>query len=462
MVYDTKKIVEKLVKIESDYNLFDYQIDNIYFWKTIRTSVFVYIKEQTGIHNEAHPSKYNSIYHKIIQTLIDDLYIMRYNALKLRGTKEVLIFRNTRKQLIAGELEDIYTFYLKNILNQFGSQSVEEVESDSNYRDRNKSYKYALPSKYLTHIFRPVKSIVSNDNCQFIGKVEQAIEAELGVKINLVQMTKKHIEIFKIKEKYYLKLFKQLQPKKIVITCSYGKEALIAAARKCAAEIIELQHGTISKYHLGYSFPNNKNIPYFPDKLLLFGQYWSDSTPIPLPKDKIRNVGYRFFDLKGDNKIEDKNNKILFLSQGTVADKLSSLAYEFASQQDSYKVVYKLHPSEYKSWRKHANLAKASKLDNFTVIDSSKVSLYELFEESEFQVGVYSTAIYEGLAFGLKTILVNTAGIENMEFLVDNNYVMRADNYCDLISNITDYKAKKIFRDYIFENVSDEHVFMNI
>ncbi len=58
-----------------------------------------------------------------------------------------------------------------------------------------------------------------------------------------------------------------------------GRGELIKAANDLNIEIIELQHGTYSKYHLGYSFPNNNNNnkhTYFPTKFYVWNKYWKD------------------------------------------------------------------------------------------------------------------------------------------------------------------------------------------
>jgi hypothetical protein len=49
-------------------------------------------------------------------------------------------------------------------------------------------------------------------------------------------------------------------------------------------------------------------------------------------------------------------------------------------------------------------------------------SLYERFASARAQVGVYSTALYEGIGFGLPTYLLDTSGVEYMEELIGANY----------------------------------------
>jgi len=53
------------------------------------------------------------------------------------------------------------------------------------------------------------------------------------------------------------------------------------------------------------------------------------------------------------------------------------------------------------------------------VVDGQSPDLYRLLAESYWQLGVYSTAIFEGLGLGCKTILVNLPGIEYMDPLVE-------------------------------------------
>ena len=48
------------------------------------------------------------------------------------------------------------------------------------------------------------------------------------------------------------------------------------------------------------------------------------------------------------------------------------------------------------------------------------------------QVGVYSTALMEGIAFGLDTVLVDLPGNEQLAFLVEQNLARRADDATSL------------------------------
>ena len=173
---------------------------------------------------------------------------------------------------------------------------------------------------------------------------------------------------------------------------------------------------------------------------------------------------------KKDN--EQINPKqILFISQGVIGKYLSKLAYEIAENienkedEENYNFIYKLHPGEYGTWKENYDyLTKASnEFDNFTVIDKSEPPLYELFAKSDYQVGAFSTAIYEGLAFNCKTFIIDVPGVEYLDDLIDKNIVKKVKNSEELINYINNenLSIQEYDKDYFFKNF-DKTIFKDI
>ena len=171
------------------------------------------------------------------------------------------------------------------------------------------------------------------------------------------------------------------------------------------------------------------------------------------------------------NNGETQEKQILFISQGVIGKYLSELAYETASNindSQNFKLIYKLHPGEYGTWKENYDyLTKAvDKFDNITVIVKNQLPLYELFAKSYYQIGAFSTAIYEGLAFNCKTFIINVPGVEYLDDLIDKNIVKKVKNSKELIDYLKeDEKNEIIFKeydkDYFFKNF-DETIFKNI
>ena len=123
---------------------------------------------------------------------------------------------------------------------------------------------------------------------------------------------------------------KRTQPKKIYLIVSYGRGELIKAANDLNIEIIELQHGTFSKYHLGYSFPNGNNKAYLPTKFYVWNKYWKDLINFPIPKENIILFPFQYLETekKKYNTLIKKENSLIVFGQGgiteSIADKIIS------------------------------------------------------------------------------------------------------------------------------------------
>ncbi len=76
------------------------------------------------------------------------------------------------------------------------------------------------------------------------------------------------------------KFIDSVDPDVILLTNSLGHQPLIVAAKGRNIPVIEVQHGEISRYHPGFSWPSwarhlKPTLP-VPDYLLTYGKYWSE------------------------------------------------------------------------------------------------------------------------------------------------------------------------------------------
>jgi len=144
---------------------------------------------------------------------------------------------------------------------------------------------------------------------------------------------------------------------------------------------------------------------------------------LPLSKSNVKIEGFtHFINLRdGYNKIVRNKNQILILSQGALGPQIADEVLANIEGLSDYVLIYKLHPGEYSRWRDYKSLVVLSQLPNVKIVKDEDI--YKLFSESFFQVGVFSTAIYEGIGFSCKTILLDLPGIEYMQDLINNDVV---------------------------------------
>jgi rRNA-processing protein FCF1 len=339
----------------------------------------------------------------------------------LEKENEILIYGTGRRHLEPdGRWWDIYfdPIYESGLSDFVHLEPPREASHYSHIQTN--SYRYIDLIRYGPHI--PLKlgvkkpTIPDNVKKKLI-ELEGDIHDKFGIKINIYTEVYEKLHLRETKRWFLNKLLKRVKPKVIVIVCSYGKETLIEVAKSLKIPVIELQHGVITDSHLGYSY-NHANKTMFPDYLFIWGDFWKDSAKIPLPDHRIISTGYPYHDhKKGELSSVNSARQIVFISQDTIGEKLSEFAVALDRYLNfNYDIIYKLHPNEYADWEARYPELKEADLE---VIGSDGAGLYKLFAESSIQIGVYSTALFEGIDFGLDTFIYNISGWKQIKQLVD-------------------------------------------
>ncbi|KGK98389.1 hypothetical protein LI82_11840 [Methanococcoides methylutens] len=451
-----KTICEKIWELEDKYGLLHKDIQGVKVWQISRFLIYSEIAQKTGVFTKPHTTK---------DSLKDNIKAFPsyfYNAIiknPLSGNyeKDVLVFDHPRKILVDGEYIDIYTKYLLDDLEASQYEVIESPYLSKHFSKNEMHRKYLDRMLLLSYLYTKISNIkFTTKELNWIDSLEYEINSHFNIDLNFKNFFSEWIIQFKCYYKFYEKLLQKRNPSTIFVVVSYGTYniPLISAAKDNDIQVIEIQHGTISPYHLGYNFPNcNQELAYFPDIFYSFGTYWNDIVNFPICKKNIICYGFPYMRTRKEkyNKAMKKKKQILFLSQGAIGKELAKFVYEAAQVLDEYNIVYKLHPGEYDRWEKEYNeLVLANHLKNVEVISDNKKELYHYFAESEYQIGVFSTAIYEGLAFKCKTLLVDLPGIEYMSSLIEKEIVTKVTNVEDLKCQIEFFEPKYYDEDYFF------------
>jgi hypothetical protein len=89
-----------------------------------------------------------------------------------------------------------------------------------------------------------------------------------------------------------------------------------------------------------------------------------------------------------------------------------------ARQLPEFTFYYKLRSEEYENWRQFYD-PSLGQLANLRVIDSDEISLYEYMTRVSYLLSINSTAIYEGIAFGVVPLIYRGPYYEDVVDLVD-------------------------------------------
>ena len=421
-----KDIHERFLKIEAELDLFNKKIDSVYFWERVRVEIYQKIFESLEIFGEPHSKIERNFLNKILFTLRSFYAFILKNPFFAKSNKIVFFVRSRRKLLEDGKWWEIYTDPIIDCLSDNDYVFLEHPYMFKHFKPaRTKNLKYLDAPLFLAALRRELGLIRINfgeEELIFLRLIEKKIKQAFGISLELKNIICRDLRQRKSEIGIYEWLFKKLSPKIVILGQGYGWETVIEVCKKLKITTIELQHGVINKYHLGYSFPGiGKDKRMFPDYFFAFGDFWKNCVEFPIKKERIFSVGYPYLE-RETNRYRDiqKKDQIIFISSGDIGKELSKFAVALSNNTNlNHSIIYKLHPGEYYRWRKkYPSLDKADREKRVMVIEKDNPSLYKLMAESKIQIGVSSTAIYEGLNFKLDTYLLNLPGIEYMDYLI--------------------------------------------
>jgi hypothetical protein len=288
---------------------------------------------------------------------------------------------------------------------------------------------------------------LSGEEESILSETNEKIRSRFGVDIPLREMVKEDLALRKVRLKLYNKIIKRTEPQMAFLTVSYnGRETFVEACQSQGVPVVELQHGVINKYHMGYSYPHEqKNV--FPDYFFSFGDFWSERVDLPLPEENIFAVGYPYLEKESQKYLgAESKEAVVIISQASVGERLSRFAKRLAKRVDE-RVIYKLHPNEQESWKERYPWLR----DSDVSVVKDDPPLYQLLSETKHQIGVNSTALYEGIYFGLDTFIIEAPGSEYMDYLINNDYATAVTSVDEYLSKQEDETRTQVDVQFFFE-----------
>jgi hypothetical protein len=442
----TEENHDKFLQLEDDLNLFNLRIEGVPFWERVRFSIFDSILQQTTGQESLAFAAYSA--RKKFRFYISSMIDILRNPF-LAGTKDMLFVGSQRRTLRNdGRWWDIYT---DPIINQLGVSYV-AIEYDFGLhhskppRTANlRHFDFLFLLARLLRLLGLATISLSDDDKQQLRRIRFELQKRFNVDIQMEKIVLSMLQKRKALLPLYLLTLKRIKPKVVIVVVSYGKEDFIEACKRLHIHVVELQHGSIGPLHLGYAYPGEQRFKRtFPDYLLVFSDYWANCTEYPISRSRVISVGYPYMEEERKKHAHTPRKKqILFLSQGPIGEVLSKFALELSQACDlGYEILYKLHPRECKGWKEKYPWLLSS---NIKVIDTQEAVLYGLFAESIIQVGVCSTALYEGITFGLQTYMLDAPGFEYARPLLETGLVHKVSSAEDLLRNIKSRKSDKEF-----------------
>lgn len=220
------------------------------------------------------------------------------------------------------------------------------------------------------------------------------------------------------------------------------QKGLMAAAQELGVEVMEFQHGQISRNHPAYSYPEKgvyADVIYHPTKLLTFGEFWHQNRFYPgVVNVVIGNESY------ADKSVMPKtpgNDRFLVVSNMGEGELLAKRVKQIIEINSSFHFYFKLHPNQYEEKDYYITLFKEySQVDVY----SNEYTVNEILARVEGVLLIQSTIVLESLRVGRKVFVIREGAFEQMDFVFGENGVYLVDNAKDFIKTYNMQKDVKL------------------
>jgi len=437
-----KSFVDDLLNFEMDYGLFELIVGEFKYWHFIRYDIFHQLLEEKFAIGKPHSDWENNSINKYQYLLNLFEKMSKHHPYLNIENREIIFVRNLSKgkKCDSGYYDPIMDIIIDNIPFSYyifewqfeGKHFTSKFENSTRYFD------------YLT-LMKPMLRLIYSDHWQYQSHVDflhDKINECFNIDIPQKQIS--DLILNSLIEKnvlgvFYKRILEQIRPKILIEPFHYTPFILSinSLCKTLGIKTIELQHGAMGRYHIPFNFKKKVVLEGFPDYIFLFGRFWHDITRFPVAEERLIVTGFPHFEKAANcpkrilNPIVGKK-MILFLSQGTIGKQMSSFASQLSKilDKNKYYIVYKLHPGEYQRWKDDYPWL----VDNdISVVDNNYFDIYHYFSISFVQIGVYSTAILEGMGFGAHTILLNMYGVEYFEDLISEEKVELVNHPTEVI-----------------------------
>jgi len=393
---ETKRITESFFKVEEELGLFDLQVCGVYIWPLMR--MVVYRKLLLRFQGEFHANMKKRRSRLSIYRYFKDFVC--FDGC-LRGKTIIIPHQRSsynRDLYTRREIEEdnslVLTLYNNDYPNAVNLKNIVRLQSLLSLVSR---------IKYLRLLHGKL-------DVEVLQKIEEMLR-RFAIEMDVEKYVLRRVAQFIFRRKIFIKILLKFRPEKLIMPCLSYAAPLVAACKELSIPCYEIQHGAMARWHLQYSYPlQTKPVFYQPDYLCLWGQFWADNVELA-PNVKPILLGRDAKYLPKLRRVEGDNIKVVFASQDNCVVQLYELAVELAENCSQYVICYKLHPSQNKK-----DFLESGLPSNIYISDKP---MEEELSDTNFQVGINSTTLVEGLTQGIVPIFLNIDGVEYYEFLIN-------------------------------------------
>jgi hypothetical protein len=400
-----KNITELMLELENEYNLLEWKIDGVFAWQSARAMIYAKLIRLYTSKNHDHTRKKYNVKDSLLllmRIIFNATFRNPYFYIK---RKEVLVFESGRYEYFGKKNIDIFTEYIcDTLISEKVKFEKYSYDYTTNINMNNQHYPHIEFILMLSRIFQLfVRHKFTDEELLIINNINTVISRRLGIIVEIGEILHNELKRFKTEYVLYYLLIRLKKSKKIYLISSVHKAPLIFAAKQCNNVVIELQHGIITKEGIIGHYPNTpkNSLVYFPDYFAVWKKPHVMEATLPISTEYILEIeNEHLLRRLGEKPHYMKNPKqVLIISGPYIAIDLFNYIISNIIYMRDWVFVYKLHPEENIEYY-HSILSKTDiSVRNLRIVNAEQ-SIYSLLRQSQYVIGVNSTALFEAKYFG--------------------------------------------------------------
>ena len=439
-----ERVCDSFWEVEAKHSLLSWEVDGVFPWPLFRMQLYYKITQQVGLFDAPHPLL------KANKAAFDDAgkkesrfsFWIRRNIRQVLNLAHRKFFGATDKPygLLMGSGRGGVDLYTDALRKELGSKAM-LIDRALNSERVDGSYHLGSMRSTFRKLYQPKQPYRFAPEHQRIGDairqdLSRALQTDVG-DVGL-ECRRRTVDFLKLSTGFE-EFFKVNPVETLFLSNSYNTtiSAALEGARRNGARIVELQHGFISRFHLGYSWPGRPYVPYRPDELWCFGDFWHESTPLP-GQTKARVIGAPYVhELAGQHGGARGDDLVMFSSQGVIGRRLFDVAVETARRRPEKQVLFRLHPNELLE-DYEAVIATLGTIPANFALSHKDPNIFALLSKTSIQVGAFSTTLFEGMSLGCRTVVVDLPGCEYMRPVAQRGDVLFVRDVNELVARLDD------------------------
>lgn len=403
-----EKIWSAILAVEEAESLPSWRVGDVYLWQVIRERLFTHIAEQLGLYQPV-PAKEpipQQLEVPIQQSAVAVLPFVRRDA---NGSDPFSADIISAAEQVSGPA----------LVFGIGASDVGSGLPQFETLDKLFLQRARFAAKLRVLVTQ------RKHHAETWARVIEFLETELSVDLAKYRAFPRWLLVdFISREVGWFSLFRTSKSK-VLFAVNAWQLPTVAAAKRAGLRVIEPQHGVISSMHPRLSWKDEIAGAYLPDEFWQWGSYWGEALPASVKRVTIGAPSF----LTAQRGVA-KKRQLLVIGQPQQSKNIIQFARFIAASVKNLEVVFKPHPQE-KLEEVIAMLDGFGERPSNLRVESPNAETLPMIAQSEFVVGVYSTALFEAVALGCKVGVLKLDGWKHVHTLV-------IDGEATLIAQVSD------------------------